>query len=93
MAARIRLSARSGDRDMSEPSVRLDLRGLKCPLPALHTRRALERVSAGTLIEVECTDPMSVIDIPALVRQAGHQLEGEAKSASTFTFRIRATGR
>lgn len=78
---------------MSEPNVRLDLRGLKCPLPALHTRRALERASAGALIEVECTDPMSVIDIPALVRQAGHQLEGEARSASTFTFRIRATGR
>lgn len=78
---------------MSEPTVRLDLRGLKCPLPALHTRRALERARAGTLIEVECTDPMSVIDIPALVLQSGHRLEAETKSASTFTFRIRATAR
>ncbi|QJP12729.1 sulfurtransferase TusA family protein [Starkeya sp. ORNL1] len=78
---------------MSERNVRLDLRGLKCPLPALHTRRALERASAGTLIEVECTDPMSVIDIPALVLQSGHILEAETKSASAFTFRIRASGR
>lgn len=83
---------------MSEPSVseqivRLDLRGLKCPLPVLHTRRALERASAGTLIEVECTDPMSVIDIPVMIRQTGHQLESEAKSESSFTFRIRTTGR
>lgn len=79
--------------NLSEHIVRLDLRGLKCPLPALHTRRALERASAGTLIEVECTDPMSVIDIPVLVRQTGHQLEAEAKSDTGFTFRIRATAR
>lgn len=75
---------------MSEPNVRLDLRGLKCPLPALHTRRALERARAGTLIEVECTDPMSVIDIPVLVRQGGHALEAEARTGTSFTFRIRA---
>lgn len=83
---------------MSEPTasehiVRLDLRGLKCPLPVLHTRRALERASAGTLIEVECTDPMSVIDIPVMVRQTGHRLEAEAKSEAGFTFRIRTTCR
>lgn len=83
---------------MSEPTaseqiVRLDLRGLKCPLPVLHARRALERAGAGTLVEVECTDPMSVIDIPVMVRQAGHRLESEAKSETGFTFRIRASAR
>lgn len=75
---------------MAEPDVRLDLRGLKCPLPALHTRRALERAAPGTLVEVECTDPMAVIDIPVLVRQTGHHLEEETTSGTGYLFRIRA---
>ncbi|WP_038362190.1 sulfurtransferase TusA family protein [Bosea sp. 117] len=75
---------------MTAADIRLDLRGLKCPLPALHTRRALERAAAGALVEVECTDPMSVIDIPHLVRQLGLTLEGEDRREGSFVFRIRA---
>lgn len=74
---------------MQAAPIRLDLRGLKCPLPALHTRRALERAAAGAVIEVECTDPMTVIDIPHLVRQMGHRLEEEEKRPGSFLFRIR----
>jgi len=72
----------------SEP-VRLDLKGLKCPLPALHTRRALERAAPGTRFEVACTDPMSVIDIPHMVRQTGNVLEGHDAPNGMFLFRIR----
>lgn len=67
----------------------LDLRGLKCPLPALHTGRALARAAAGAVIVVECTDPMAAIDIPHLVRQGGHFLEDEARQDGVLTFRIR----
>ncbi len=49
----------------------LDLRGLKCPLPVLHTRRALGRALPGQSIDVRCTDPLSGIDIPNLVRETG----------------------
>ncbi len=75
---------------------RLDLRGLKCPLPALHTRRALERAAAGVSFEVVCTDPMAVIDIPHLVRQMGASLESserrEEDGRVVLLFRIRAAG-
>ncbi len=36
----------------------LDLRGLKCPLPALFAKRALSRASAGAQIEILTDDPM-----------------------------------
>ena len=82
--------------DETPPSqpVWLDLKGLKCPLPALHTRRALERAVPGTRFEVACTDPMSVIDIPHMVRQTGNVLEGQETPENTaleagFLFRIR----
>jgi tRNA 2-thiouridine synthesizing protein A len=48
-----------------------DLRGLKCPLPALFAKRALERAGAGTDIEVLTDDPMAAIDVPHMCRQEG----------------------
>ena len=44
-------------------TTKLDLSGLKCPLPALKTRKALKSVKVGDFLEVRCTDPLSVIDI------------------------------
>lgn len=78
--------------DDDTASQTLDLRGLKCPLPALHTRRALERAVPGTVILVECTDPMAVIDIPHLVRQQGHMLEEKTRADGVLFFRIRTAG-
>ncbi|MGZ9112405.1 MAG: sulfurtransferase TusA family protein, partial [Rhodoplanes sp.] len=51
---------------------RLDLRGLKCPLPALKTRKALTRLATNDILTVECTDPLAEIDIPNLVNETGH---------------------
>jgi tRNA 2-thiouridine synthesizing protein A len=53
---------------------KLDLTGLKCPLPALMTAKALKALSPGEVLEVHCTDPLSVIDIPTLVRQTGDMI-------------------
>ena len=52
-------------------TTKLDLTGLKCPLPALKTRKALKALKPGDLLEVRCTDPLSVIDIPNLIRETG----------------------
>lgn len=67
----------------------LDLRGLKCPLPALKTRKALTRVAAGSVLVVTCTDPMAAIDIPNLVRETGDSLEAQERDAAALVFRIR----
>ncbi|MBS9476438.1 sulfurtransferase TusA family protein [Ancylobacter radicis] len=72
-----------------ERVIRLDLRGLKCPLPALHARRALERAAPGMLLVVACTDPMAVIDIPHMVRQSGNLLEGQEQHEGVLTFVLR----
>jgi tRNA 2-thiouridine synthesizing protein A len=53
----------------------LDLTGLKCPLPALKTRKALKALKTGDFLEVHCTDPLSVIDIPNLIRETGDKVE------------------
>ena len=67
----------------------LNLRGLKCPLPALRTRKALVGMQRGDILIVECTDPLSGIDIPNLLHQTGDTLEDTRKEKKLLTFRIR----
>jgi tRNA 2-thiouridine synthesizing protein A len=70
----------------------LDLRGLKCPLPALKTRKALKAVAPGAVLVVACTDPMAAIDIPHLVNETKDLLEDHASQGEVLTFRIRKAG-
>lgn len=72
---------------MSETT--LDLRGLRCPLPALKTRKALTRLAAGDRLVVECTDPLATIDIPNLLRETGDVLEDNTNVSGLFVFHIR----
>ena len=68
---------------------KLDLRGLKCPLPVLKTRKVLAVMAPGEKIEVACTDPLSVIDLPNLLRETGDALESQSQSAGALLFLIR----
>ena len=52
----------------------LDLRGLKCPLPALFAKRALGRAGAGAEIEILTDDPMAPIDVPHMCRGEGFEV-------------------
>jgi tRNA 2-thiouridine synthesizing protein A len=70
-------------------STTLNLRGLKCPLPALRARKALTKMPAGDLLIVECTDPLAELDIPNLVRETGDELEGRSRDGEVLVFRIR----
>ena len=85
-------AARAAASIAAMPETTLDLRGLRCPLPALKTRKALTRLAAGDRLVVECTDPLSTIDIPNLVSQTGDVLENSTNAPGLFVFRIVKTG-
>jgi tRNA 2-thiouridine synthesizing protein A len=57
-----------------ESSETLDLRGLKCPLPALFARRALARAKPGDRVVVLTDDPMAPIDVPHMCGQEGYEV-------------------
>ncbi len=59
---------------MTDESIKLDCRGLLCPLPVYKTSRAMELLRPGQVLRVECTDPGSLADFPAFARQKGHAL-------------------
>jgi tRNA 2-thiouridine synthesizing protein A len=67
----------------------IDLRGLKCPLPALRARKALGKIAAGDVLIVACTDPLAELDIPNLVRETGDTLEARNRDGDVLIFRIR----
>jgi tRNA 2-thiouridine synthesizing protein A len=72
-------------------TIKLDLTGLKCPLPALKTRKALKALKPGDFLEVRCTDPLSVIDIPNLIRETGDKVDITARAEQQIVFLIEKT--
>ena len=78
---------RSGHFKAMDP-LRLDLTGLKCPLPVLRARKALRTLDGGALLDVICTDPMAAIDIPHMVRENGDALIAQTAEAGVLSFRI-----
>ena len=67
----------------------MNLRGLKCPLPALRVKKKLSGLKSGDIIVAECTDPLAALDIPNLLRQTGDTLEGKTEADGVQSFRIR----
>jgi tRNA 2-thiouridine synthesizing protein A len=53
---------------------RLDVRGTRCPVPALRTARAMGRLAPGERLEVVGDDPAMVIDLPAWCDEHGERL-------------------
>ncbi len=70
-------------------AVTLDLKGLKCPLPVLKTRKRLATLSPGALLSIETTDPLAGIDIPHFCREEGHDLIENNRTESGHLFLIR----
>jgi tRNA 2-thiouridine synthesizing protein A len=56
---------------MNEP---LDLRGLKCPLPALLAKRALLGAPRGASIEIVTDDPLAAVDVPHMCHRENFEI-------------------
>lgn len=66
-----------------------DLKGLKCPLPVLRTRKRLAAMPGGAELTVETTDPLAVIDIPHMCNEDGHALLSSERTEGGHRFVIR----
>jgi tRNA 2-thiouridine synthesizing protein A len=72
--------------------IELDLSGLKCPLPVLRTRKALLSMNPGDQLRVICTDPLSGIDVPNLIRELGDTLVHQHQDEKSMIFLITKAG-
>ena len=62
--------------------------GLRGPQPVLRAAKALRKVPIGGTLVLECTDPLSVIDVPHFVNQTGQALTAQEQRGSLYVYRI-----
>ncbi|MAZ18800.1 MAG: response regulator SirA [Ahrensia sp.] len=65
-----------------------DLRGLKCPMPVLKTRKRMLGLAPGERLWVHTSDPLAVIDIPHFCQESGHALIEIEKAEDGHRFLI-----
>ena len=63
----------------------LDARGLSCPMTMLKTKKTLQGMKSGQILEVLGTDPGSKNDIPAFCKKGGHELLGYVDLPEGYT--------
>jgi tRNA 2-thiouridine synthesizing protein A len=75
----------------TEVALRIDAKGLACPMPIIKTKKGILGVELGQVVEVECTDPGSVADFKAFSNSTGHELLLSEQNGSVYRFRLRRT--
>lgn len=71
----------------------LDCRGLKCPMPILRTKMAVEEIQAGEVLKVTATDKGSRPDMQAFSERTGHALLSAEERDGLFIYYIRKKAR
>ena len=66
----------------------LDASGLNCPLPILKTKKALQKMESGQVLEVISTDAGSIKDIEAFCNQTGNKLVSTIEDGGKYVFTI-----
>lgn len=67
----------------------VEAQGLYCPMPVLKTKKALDELDSGQILEVIATDIASKADIPALLQRLGHELIEIREKDGKISFLIR----
>ena len=73
---------------VTEPQNLLDVRGLICPLPVLKARKRLLSMETGSVLRVEATDPLAVIDFPHFCEESGHTLLSQTQDGDLYVFEL-----
>ena len=66
----------------------LDARNTLCPMPVIKTQDRVNELQSGDILEVTCTDPGALNDIPAWCRINGHTVLGTEEKNEEVLVRI-----
>jgi len=67
----------------------LDAKGLACPMPIVKTKKVMNDLEPGQVIEVQATDKGSLADIQAWAKSSGHQHLGSKEDGKVLKHYIR----
>ena len=66
----------------------LDAKRLLCPMPVIRTQDKVTTLSPGEILQVICTDPGALNDIPAWCRINGHKVIDTQQNQDEIMFTI-----
>ena len=69
--------------------IEIDLSGLKCPMPLLKAKLALNSMDSTQVLKVVATDPSSEKDFYMFVNQTDHQILDFQKDDSAYFYWIK----
>ncbi|CAH0303202.1 sulfurtransferase TusA family protein [Peribacillus simplex] len=67
----------------------LDAKGLACPMPIVKTKKAMNDLQTGQVLEIHVTDKGAKADLTAWSRSGGHELVEMAEENDILKFWIR----
>jgi len=70
-------------------NVTLDCKGLSCPMPIVRTKKAMDQLEAGQVIEVLATDRGSLADMQGWAKNTGHQYLGTLEDGEVLKHYLR----
>ncbi len=79
----------SASEESAEAVTLLDVKGLKCPMPLLKAKKALNELEPGALLRVIATDPGSERDFETFSAQSGHALLEFEHRQDEFVYLLR----
>lgn len=72
-----------------EQDVYVDAKGLCCPMPIFHAKKALGEMQAGQVLLIEITEPGGVKDFVSMCSNQGHEFLGYEEDMGVFAVRMR----
>lgn len=67
----------------------LDCTGMACPMPIVKTKKAMEELHPGQVIEVQATDKGSLADLQSWTKRTGHQYIGTLQNGVVLQHYLR----
>lgn len=74
---------------MIQVNMTVDAKGLSCPMPIVKTKKAMNELAPGQVLEVQATDKGSKADIKAWAESTGHQYLGTVEEGNVLKHYIR----
>ena len=72
-----------------ESTKTLDVKGLSCPMPIVRTKKEMDTLNAGDILEVLTTDKGALADMPAWANAAGHTIVEQTETTDAIVFFIK----
>lgn len=67
----------------------LDAKGMACPMPIVKTKKAINDINTGEVLEVHATDKGAKSDLAAWAKSGGHELLKDTEEDDVLKFWIK----